>query len=756
MKVSVFKYLCVLLLFFSNVLVAQKNITSRVVDIKTNKPVSDVSVEVIGTTKGIYTNEEGVFVLEGLSSKTKIKLSKIGYESLILDLSEVETSIYISPKVSVLDEVLLRSFSSSQLRNTIPDQIYYTQKDIEKLPYILGEKDVIKLIQYTPGVQQAAEGQSGLLVRGGNGSMNLTVLDHIYLHNTAHLGGLFSAINSDFVSSLEFSKAGFDAVYGGRLASITDIKTLKKPDSTSFSGSLGLLSAKLTGNIKLNEKHSVLLSGRRTYLEALKPFFEADNSILGKDKNYFLHDFLAKHGVKLSKKSQLETTFYTTKDEFRDQTDDRNRALEWGNTLIGTTFQYQYNSNLRSHTTLFKSDYRFSFSDDEFPFDYEANSAFDVLGAQHYFTLQKPKYVLKTGIAYNRNTILPKRVRASIDNSPVEILNQETYKFQDLSVFSDLEFAFSRALKAKAGLRVSTYITAANNLIDEDTYTALEPRLSLKYQFSEHQAFKLSYQRLEQFIHQATIGTLNLPADFFVISTAAVAPQKSNQFSMGYVYETNDLQFNSAVYYKNVQNYTEFENGSVNNLFSNNIYDDILIGEFSSYGLELSLKKKINKLTAQASVTLSKTVAKFDEINQGNYFPATFDRPINLNGIAHYKLNNRIELSALFLYTSGQNYTRPKDIRIVSQRPILNFEPKNASRFPDYHRLDLSCTYAFKPRGKWRSKLNLTLYNVYNNKNPFQISFFTFGDTGDAFISITEERDNLFPFLPTVNWSFSF
>ena len=122
----------------------------------------------------------------------------------------------------------------------------------------------------------------------------------------------------------------------------------------------------------------------------------------------------------------------------------------------------------------------------------------------------------------------------------------------------------------------------------------------------------------------------------------------------------------------------------------------------------------------------------------------------------HYRLNNKFEFGALFLFTSGQNYTKPRDIRIVNERPILNFESKNASRFPSYHRLDLSCTYAFKNKGKWKSKLNLTLYNVYNNSNPFQISYNTEGNTDDAFIEITENKENLFPFLPTLNWLFSF
>ncbi len=730
--------------------------TSTVLDIEKNAPISDVTVQIAHTDRGTYTNLNGVFTLENIPNDAVLILSKIGYETLTINAGDVDKFVYLSPEISTLNEVVIRSFSSSQVKRVIPDQIYYSQKDIEKLPFILGEKDVIKLIQYTPGVQQATEGQSGLLVRGGNGSMNLTFLDHIYLHNTAHLGGLFSAINSDFVESLEFSKAGFDAGYGGRLSSVTDIKTSKHTDSTYFNGSLGLLSSKLTGHVNINKKSSVLLSGRRTYLEVFKPFFGNDESVLGKNKNYFLYDFLTKYSLKLSDKNKIETTLYLTKDNFRDQTKGRNRKLEWGNFLLGATYTHKFSSNLSSQTTLSNSAYKFSFGDNDFPFDYSAKSEFEVLSLNHYFLYDSPEYVLKIGGTYNMNTLLPKRVNASIDNTPLEILNQDIYKYDDISLYGDLEFSIAPKLKAKTGLRLTTYLTKSNSLINRETLFSVEPRVSIRYKSKDNEAFKFSYQRLSQYLHQASVSSFSLPADFFVVSTEHIKPQVVNQFSLGYSYEENGLQLNSAVYYKNVDNYTEFENGSVNNLFANDIYEDMLVGQFDSYGFEASINKKINKFTAQGALTLSKTLAKFDEINNGDYFPTTFDRPLNINTIVHYRLNKKIEFGALFLFTSGQNYTRPRDIRIINERPILNFESKNASRFPNYHRLDLSCTYTFEKKGKWQSKLNLTLYNVYNNGNPFQIYFTTEGHTDDAFIEITENRDKLFPFLPTVNWLFSF
>ncbi|WP_067144963.1 TonB-dependent receptor [Pseudotamlana agarivorans] len=725
-------------------------------DFNKNNPIQDVAILVKGTKNGAYTDEEGFFTLNGVSSDAVLIISKIGYSTLQVAIRDISDIVYLESEINLLNEVTIRTFSSSQLKKVIPDQVYFSQQDIQRLPFILGEKDLIKLIQYTPGVQQATEGQSGLLVRGGNGSMNLTLLDNIYLHNTSHLGGLFSAINSDFVQSLEFSKAGFDASYGGRLSSVTDIQTLDVPDKTSFSGSIGLLSAKLTGNVKIDDKNSLLVSGRRTYLELFKPIFQSEDSVLGKNSNYSLYDFFVKYTLKLSPKDRIETTVYLTEDNFKDKTRGRNRKLQWGNVIYGTTYTHQFSNGLSSQTTISNSFYEFSFGSDDFIYDYSANSNFSVFSLNHKFLWNKPNYFFMLGAAYNNNTILPKRVQATINNAPLEILNQETSKFDELNLYGDLQFSFSERIKIKSGLRFTTIATKSNALVDADQYYYLEPRLSVKYELNDNQALKFSYQKLNQFIHQASVSSFSLPADFFVISNNNVRPQVANQLSLGYVFEENGMQFNSALYYKNVSNYTEFKNGSINNLFSNNIYEDMVSGKFNSYGLELSVNKKINKFTAQCAVTLSKTIAQFDAINKGEEFPTDFDRPINFNTIVSYKLNDKIEFGSIFLFTSGQNYTRPLDIRIINERPIINFEPKNASRFPSYHRLDLSCTYSFKRKGRWGSKLNLTLYNVYNNKNPFQIYFATEGNTDDSFVEIVEKRDNFFPFIPTINWLFSF
>ena len=748
-------YIFTYLLVLSTKLLAQSHFSVYVFDIKNNTAVSNAAIVMESTGKGTYTDNNGYFELDNSSKNEIIVISKIGYETKRLHSSKIENTIYLTPKSNNLNETIIHGFSSSQLKKITPDQIYFSKKDIEKLPFILGEKDIIKLIQLTPGIQPASEGQSGLLVRGGNASMNLTLLDNVYLHNTAHLGGLFTAINSDFVHSLSFSKAGFDGQFGGRLSSITEINTLEKPKTTSFNGSIGLLAAKITGNIKINEKNSLLVSGRRSYLEVLKPLINDNESILGDTKNYFLYDFLTKYRYEFNAKSSFEAFTYITRDNFSDKTKVKSRKLVWGNLLIGANFHHNYSENLNSKTTVSNSYYEFEFSDNNFPFNYDAKNTFNNFSIKHTLSLKWNNKLLKFGGNFDINSTLPKRINASIDYTPIVVQNQVRFHFKETAIFGDLELPISNKTSLKTGLRIINYRLDNNVFVEKNNRIEYEPRLSLKYDLTSQNAFKLSYQRISQFMHQASIPGLSLPIDFFITSTKVIKPQISDQLSFGYTHEHNGFQLNSSIYYKKISNYTEFINGAANNLFNSDIFNDIAVGSLNSYGLEVSVKKKIKRFTSQTAFTLSRSIANFKVINEGKDFPATFDRPININTILRYQLNKRIEIGALFIYTSGQTYTRPKDVRIINEEPLLNFEQKNRSRYPSYHRLDLSCTYSFKPKKKWNSKLNLTLYNVYNQKNTFNIYHKIDGDLSQSY-SFSEVREALFPFIPTLNWLFKF
>jgi len=751
-----------LLLFFfiSSSLFGQTSpIKGNVYDNKTKKPLVGAYIYFIKKGKGVYTGKDGFFSTNLEIKKDSVLIYKEGYTQYKTILNDASNYVfYLDEKLEELDAILIKSSNQKNSSKVESGDIVFYAKDINNMPFIFGESDVMKLIQYTPGVQQAKEGQSGILVRGGNGSMNLTLVDDIYLHNTSHIGGLISGINSDFIRKMTFSKAGFDASYGGRLSSVTSIETTSGIESFQIDGNIGLVTSKATLKAPIAAINTnVVLSGRRTYFDLVKPLFgkSEDNSLLSPNNNYYFYDYLIKITTDLGQKDQVNLLYYATKDSYIDEGGVDTRVSNWSNLLYGANWTHIFSDSFRSKTILSKSNYKFHFDSSIYPYDYNLDSSIDIITFKEQFFLNKRNHFIKFGIEYNNINNLPRKVDLSILDSPIIIDNQISYKTHDLSVYFDDKIEINYNLMLKVGLRLTTFINATDTKEDRKYYVVPEPRLSLNYKLRDIESIKFSFQRLYQFLHQASVSSLSLPLDFYLPSNANVKPQLSNQVSMGYFFDKENFHFGVSPYYNYISNYIEFKNGSINNLFNNNIYNDIVFGSLQSLGLEVSLQAELGKLSGALSYTLSSTKAKFNQINNGKLFNTVFDRPHNLSISTNYQLNSKVQFGALFVLTSGQNHTPPKDIRIVDEEAIINFADKNSARYPTYHRLDLSCTYTIAERKEWTSKLNFSIYNTYNNKNPFFINYNIQGGLDDNTISVETETQTLFPILPSITWIFS-
>lgn len=294
-----------------------------------------------------------------------------------------------------LETIFLNNRSKSSGSKVVSGQIVFDEEVIESSPTILGEKDVFKLLQLTPGVQQGSEGQSGLLVRGGNQGMNLVYLDGVYLHNSSHLGGLFSLINSDFVKKLTFYKTSFDATQGGRLSSITNIDTKDSFDTFFLKGSLGLVTSKLTTGIPIKElKTKILVSGRRTYLDIIQPLFinnvnnENENSALGKGKKYFFYDYLFKVSTKLSDKSKFNFLSYNTADKYVDDNGvDVSKSI-WKNSIYGFNWKYRISKKFRNEFYFSKSKFNLNMKGDFFPIRFNINSSYNQVSIKNQLLIR--------------------------------------------------------------------------------------------------------------------------------------------------------------------------------------------------------------------------------------------------------------------------------------------------------------------------------------------------------------------------------
>ncbi len=109
-----------------------------------------------------------------------------------------------------------------------------------------GSGAVEALIKTLPGVSSNNELSSQYSVRGGNFDENMVYVNDIeiyrpFLIRAGQQEGM-SFINSDMVSSIEFSAGGFSAKYGDKMSSVLDIK-YRRPTHFKGSASASLLGA---------------------------------------------------------------------------------------------------------------------------------------------------------------------------------------------------------------------------------------------------------------------------------------------------------------------------------------------------------------------------------------------------------------------------------------------------------------------------------------------------------------------------------
>jgi len=194
----------------------------------------------------------------------------------------------------------------------------------------------------------------------------------------------------------------------------------------------------------------------------------------------------------------------------------------------------------------------------------------------------------------------------------------------------------------------------------------------------------------------------------------------------------------------------------------NNILDNpdnnLVFGDGESYGAEFFLRKNGGKLTGWIGYTLSWTWRMFPDLNNGERFPARYDRRHDLSFVGSYRINDRWSVSAIFVYGTGMALTVPVSRYFVDGQIVSEFGPRNSFRMPDYHRLDLGAT--FNPRQKrerkFKSTFNFSIYNVYSRQNPFFIYFVTEVSEEDQSVNIEARQVSIFPILPSVTWNFKF
>jgi hypothetical protein len=750
-------------LSITSVLAQKFTISGTIRDAKTGEELigaSTIVKELAGV--GVTCNEYGFYSMTIKSGNYTLKTSFVGYND-VLNTIKLDKDIKLDIKLSSGQELEVVTISAKkENENVTKAQMGIERLDIgeiSKIPVLFGEKDVLKTIQLLPGVKSAGEGNSGFFVRGGASDQNLILLDEAPVYNASHLLGFFSTFNSDAIKDVTLIKGNAPAQYGGRLASVLDVKMNEGNDKTyQIKGGIGAISSRVSveGPIQ-KEKSSFLITGRRTYADV---FLKATKDF--KDNQLYFYDFNAKANYRINESNRVFLSGYFGRDVLG--VGDA-FGIDWGNKTGTLRWNSLISKKLFSNTSLIYSDYNYNIKVSSGTKTFNINSEIkDINLKQEFQYFPNTESSWRFGFNVIHHTLAP----STFTGDSLNVKAKPARYALENAIYANNSYSLSSNLNLDYGLRLSSYsiiggdgayntyvgdvkkeTTTLTNGAFGKAYVNLEPRLSLSYKLADNSSLKAAYGRNTQNLHLLSNSTASSPTDSWIGNSYNIKPEIADQVSVGYFrnFDDNKFEFSAETYYKTMQNQLDYKNGADINT-AIDVESELLYGKGRAYGLELYVKKKTGRLTGWVSYTLSKTERQIDGINNGDWYNARQDRTHDLSIVGMYQLNKKWSLAATWVYYTGNAVTFPSGKYNVNGNTILLYTERNGYRMPNYHRLDFSATKETK-RGSW----NFGLYNVYGRENAYQI---TFKDDPKDATKTQAEQTALFRWVPSVTYNFKF
>jgi hypothetical protein len=740
-----------------------------VYDSLSGEVLNGASIVVEELSTGISTNPYGFFSLTIPTGTYQVRISHVGYKSNACTVTPESVDLHASlmPSTHELQQVDVNGNEDLNVIGSEPGNLKLNSETISKIPALAGEVDVLRALQFLPGVKNSSELSTGLSVRGGNLDQNMILLDEAPVYNPSHVIGVFSVFNSDAIKDVQLYKGFIPANYGGRLSSVLDVRMKEgNKNRTTLTGGIGTISSRLTvEGPYLAKRGSFLVSSRYTYSDALTRTlkFMRDNKF-----RFYFYDINGKGSYSLNRNNRIFLSFYSGEDV--------NRLgilsdVKWKNATATLRWNHTFNEKLFSNTTLLYSNYKYTIRAGHInPFSWKSGIR-DVTFKSDLTYFLNPSNILAFGFSSTHHEINPGSTKAAQLNS---MLETGTIKALEHAVYARNEQTIGSWI-IQYGLRYSLFqnlgeATVFNyNNDHEVTDTTFhsggvyhssggfEPRLALRYMINSSSAVKASYTRTYQYLQLLSNSSFGLsPFDTWFPSRRNIAPQKADQASIGFFknLKQNLIEVSAEVYYRWLYNQSDYANHA-QLLFNPQLESELRFGKGNAYGAELLVRKNSGRLNGWFSYTYARTKKLIPEISS-NYFNANYDQPHSASIVVNYKLSPRVELSCDWVFATGRPTTLPVESYGYGDHQVPVYSERNSVRLPDYHRLDVSLTLHSKVRPGKRSSHDwvFSVYNVYARKNPMMVfisrPFADFkSETG-----MDSYQISILPFFPSITYNF--
>jgi hypothetical protein len=756
-----FLLFAIILCRFSDVLSQNYEVSGVVKD---SRGESVIGAKITEKLSGVSTvsNDYGFYSFKTqLDSIVIVAVSNGKRAQITIPKIQNDTTVYIELERELQIEEIIILPENSLTNKQHGGKIDLSVKVMEEVPALLGEPDILKLAQYFPGISSGAEGSADLIIRGGSPDQNLVLLDDASVYHSGHLGGLVSVFNPFIIKKTTLFKSGFPASYGGRLSSVTDIRTIDG-NTKKLKGryAIGLLSSNflLEGPLLKDKKLTFVLAARRSLYDLLT--VPVSKLIYDYSAGVFFYDLNAKLTYRLNSKSVFFASLYKGRDKFfirQKKTGIKNlSSLSWGNFLWSGKYIYQFKSNVFADFSLTGTNYDFSALEEHIaPEDTifrEFSSRTENLHFKSKIEISQKYFSTQIGFSYKHSGFTPSvSMTKKEKNNTTEILKTDA-----LSFFFNEELNL-RKIKAHTGIRISNYFISGNH------YSYVEPRILIDWQMAKPIQITASFDKTTQTLKVLSNPMVGLPSDLFIPASKENPPQISEQLSLGVSYKKKSLNIGLNGYLKKMQKLTEYKEGASFLVFGNNWKDKITTGSGQAYGIEFFTEISGNKTNMTAAFTWSRSLRTFNEIDNGEEFPYKYDRPIVASLVVLHSLSSKWSITGTWNYYSGANITVSEGVFPLHsyynyENRLFNFgnytyrnafaqvyPGRNNYRLPAYHRLDFGLQYKKNAKTKW----NFGVYNIYNQKNAF--TYLTYmNDEGTGYVT---EKLVLFPILPYLRYS---
>lgn len=740
-----------------------KPMCGYLLDTESNQPIENAIIKILNSDVSVFSNEKGYFELPVVSPNA-IEILHLGYEKKTIAPIEIYVAdcpqIKLIPIIQKLDEVVTQRYLTTGISKKEDGTLQIKPTKFGILPGLI-EPDVLQTMQQVPGIYSVDETVSNINVRGGTHDQNLFLWNGIRMFQTGHFFGLISAFNPSLAQTISVSKNGSSAFYDDSVSSLVVISSHPKSvEKTNSSVSTNLISAEFYTQIKVSDKSSFILSGRRsltdffaspTYKNYRNKIFQntvvtnlGNNETVdvATNENFYFYDFTTQYQQKIGSKSELTVDAILIRNSLglNQFTTDVHKKSNLGQKNLGATISWTTNWNAKN-STQFQTYY----------------SGYSLVSKNESITsnqvLNQENKVLDLGFSVRNSHALSKTI--TFNNG---------YQLDEIGVTNSDEInspAFSRKIKEvlrshaliaegvfeteshntflKAGIRANYFAKFKS--------TVIEPRI----QFSQALGKSVRLEILGEQKSQTLSQLIDLQQDFLGIekrrwtlaNDTTIPIQKSNQVSLGFSFKHKDWLITLDNFYKRINGITTSSQG-----FQNQLEFVKTTGDYRVLGTEFLIQKNFGKFYTWLSYSYNDNKYFFKAL-QPNEFINNYGlkHTVSWAGIYEWKT---IKLALGSKWHTGKPITTPQSTTLEDNEIVYN-SPNN-SKLNDFFQVNFSASKDWKLDGAMTLQANISVLNIFNSKNSIN-KFYRINSANNTIESVDIYALEL---TPNVNVKLSF